>query len=102
MGLVFDTEALEIRLPRNKVDNIMDILRTWKHKSTFTKHQLQQILGKLMFVSQYINLARLYVARMLETLHEAPQHGYITLIECFRRDVMWDIAFLPNFVRIAV
>ena len=97
IGLEFDSVAMEIHIPQNKITDIIDILYSWTKRHCATKRQLQHILGKLLYISRCVKPARLFVSRMLDTLRAAPPYGYTTLSEDFQKDIAWFMAFLPSF-----
>lgn len=97
IGVDFDTIALEMRIPEDKLSDTLSLLRKWKHKSRATRRELQQVLGKLFHVSKCCKPARLFVGRMLETLRSAPEHGLTHLSIDFQKDINWFLSFLPTF-----
>lgn len=96
IGIEFDTVALEIRLPKVKLDDTLALLQMWKGKHTATRHQLQQLLGKLFHVAQCCKPARLFV-QMLETLRSTPLQGTVPLNAEFKKDIVWFLTFLPSY-----
>ena len=75
----FDTLAMTVTLPLDKLREIMDLVATWYNKPTANIHDLRSLLGKLLFVAQCCPPARLFTNRMLETLHACPIQGSIPL-----------------------
>ena len=53
------------------------MLNDWRERKFATRHQSQQILGKLLYVAHVCKPARLFVNRMLEPLRTAPLTRYI-------------------------
>lgn len=80
----------------------MDLLHQWRYKITANRQQIESLLGKLHHVGKCVKPARLFVARMLQTLRASPKHGYISLCEGFSRDVNWFINFMPQWNRRAM
>ena len=72
----------------------------WISRQKATRHQLQQLLSKLIYVAYCCKPARLFVARMLHTLREAPPRGEIQLDNEFRMDLSWFEKFMPKFIAI--
>ena len=98
LGIEFHTDSLMVLMPEAKIRNILDILKTeWLHKTYATRRQLQRILGKLLYLSQTVKPARLFVSRMLETLRSATTQSRVKLSLDFKRDVNWFIRFLPSY-----
>ena len=98
LGIIFDTEKMEMRIPSDKLNEIIDLLRQWKLKQSCSYHQLQMILGKLHYISQCCRPARLFVGRMLSTLRDHfHTRGIIPLHDEFRKDIAWFLDFLPAY-----
>lgn len=97
IGIEFDSQAMEVRMPQQKIDDTLSLLRQWQDTTRATLQQLRRLLGKLFHIGQTCKPARLFVSRMLDTLRSAPPSGYIELPDSFQRDVAWFLAFLPNY-----
>ena len=97
IGITFDSIALTMSIPIEKIEDILSELRFWSTKPTATKSQLSSILGKLHFISKCVRPARLFVSRMLETLRAAPDTGYIRISDEFKKDVHWFLNFMPTY-----
>jgi hypothetical protein len=97
LGILFNLQDQLLQIPRDRLEDIMCLLRDWQGRSRATKRQIQTILGKLHFIAQCVKPARLFVGRMLEMLRACPQHGYIELSYDFKKDINWFSAFLPLY-----
>lgn len=98
LGLEFDTVNLILKMPEHKINATLELLQdTWLHKSSATRKQIQQLLGKLLHISRAVKPARLFVSRMLETLRQAPVTGYVKLSEEFLLDAHWFMRFLRHY-----
>jgi hypothetical protein len=102
IGLEYDSVAMEVRIPYDKITNITHMLWSWTTKYSATKRQLQQVLGKLLYIARCVKPARLFVSRMLDTLRAAPPHGYMVLSDEFHKDIAWFLAFLPSFNGVSI
>lgn len=61
LGLDIDTDRQEIRLPPDKLANILAELAHWQTRRKATKRQLQSIIGKLAFVCRAVPAGRLFL-----------------------------------------
>ena len=101
LGVELDTENLTIAVPQEKLHEIRAECNQWLNKTTCTKHQLQSLLGKLLYVTKCVRASRSFLNRMLDTLRAATKQDTIA-IDCeFRRDINWFIKFLPEFNGVA-
>jgi hypothetical protein len=97
IGYLIDTVNMVVSIDPVKIQEIIHLLKSWEAKHTASKHQLQQILGKLHYVSRCCPPARLFVGRMLHTLRMAPDKGQTKLGTSFQADIAWFVAFLPQY-----
>ena len=89
LGFLFDTEAMSITLPSDKLRDIITMASAWKTKQRATRRDLQQLAGKLNHISQCVVPARKFMCRILAALRAAPQCGTIKVSEPLRHDVAW-------------
>ena len=97
IGILFDTVAMNMKIPPKKLTEIRRLLQNWVNKRSATKHELQCILGKLHFVSRCCKPARLFVARMLDTLRAAHATHTVPLSTEFQKDINWFIYCMPSY-----
>jgi hypothetical protein len=97
IGVIFDTEAMTISIPKDKLDDTLKIVREWEGKTYASRHMLQSLLGKLFHISKCCKPARLFLNRMLALLREAPQVGQIKISVDFKKDLAWFVHFLPSY-----
>jgi hypothetical protein len=97
IGYLIDTVQMIVSIDPIKIQEIIQLLTAWKSKTTATKHQLQQILGKLHYVSRCCPPARLFVGRMLFTLRMASDKGHVRIGTSFQADITWFLTFLPQY-----
>ena len=50
LGFQFDTLAMTVTLPPDKLREIMDLVGMWLHKTTSNVQDLRSLFGKLLFV----------------------------------------------------
>lgn len=97
IGIHFDTTAMEISIPLDKLAEILTLVKEWAARATATRTQLKSLLGKLHHVGQCCKPARLFVSRMLYTLRAAPARGKIALDSDFQKDINWFLIFLEAY-----
>ena len=50
MGILVDFEKGQIYIPQDKLLEIKLICRQWSNRSCATRHQLQSLLGRLLYI----------------------------------------------------
>ena len=102
LGILFNTLAMTMSIPKNKLSEIMECLKGWMNRTHATRREMQSILGMLQFVAKVAPPVRLFTNRMLECLRDTPRTGSHTLLWGFKKDVEFFLKPLPqiNGVRI--
>ena len=65
------------------------------------KHDLQSLLGRLLYVTKCVKASRPFLNRMLELLRQADKQNKIVLTQDFHRDLNWFGQFLTKFNGVA-
>ena len=69
----------------------------WRYNDKATRHQVQRLVGHLIYIHKCIPLARLFLIRILVTLRNMPTVGYSKLNMNFYKDIAWFCRFLQTF-----
>ena len=96
LGIVIDTNQMELRLPEDKIKDLNVLLETYKANKKITKRKLLSLIGKLSFASKIIPSGRTFLRRLinLSTTVDKLSH-HISLNSEAREDINWWLSFLP-------
>ena len=100
LGVEFDTVAMVMRVPPEKVAELQEIVHDWSRKTTTTKKNLQQLLGKLFWVARCIRFSRGFISRLLaqlRSMHKLADNKKAPLSEDCRQDIRWWNRYLRQF-----
>lgn len=99
LGILLDTEKMELRLPEDKLTTLSLLLQEWQNmKKKVTKRELLSIIGKLSFAAKVIPAGRLFLRRLIDLSTTAKQlHHHIRLTASARADIQWWLEFLPSW-----
>ena len=97
LGVEINTLTSTVSIPAEKLRQISDTVKDWKHRKTCTKRQLQSLLGHLLYIHKCVRPARFFLNRMLQTLRSGHIHRRIPLDPDFHRDLRWFDRFLPLY-----
>ena len=100
LGVKFDSEAMEMSVPPEKIAEIKAEITKWIRKTTISKKELQSLLGKLMWVSKVVKYSRPFMGRLLEQLRSVsrvPDSRKVKLTEESRKDIRWWGIYLEHF-----
>ena len=98
LGIVLDTEKLELRLPEEKLQRLRELIRQWQGKKSCRKRELLSVIGQLQHACRVVKPVRTFLRRMIElstTAHELYHH--IRLNRGFQSDLEWWALFLSEW-----
>jgi hypothetical protein len=93
LGIIVDTLNFTLSIPHDKLKTTISICKQFQKFSKVSKHQLQSILGLLMYLHKAIKPTRLFVNRIIALLRIAPHNGLIHVGQEFKRDLEWFCRF---------
>ena len=100
LGVQFDSELFRMSVPADKLDEVTEEVNKWLKKTTATKKTLQQLLGRLFWVSRCVRFSRPFMGRLLQQLRSmsmlADNKKVVISEEC-RLDIHWWHRFLRKF-----
>ena len=98
LGIVLDTEAMELRLPDEKVTQLKGLLEEWLVKKSCRKRELLSFIGKLAHACKIVRVGRIFLRRFIDYSMKAKRlDHWIHLSIDFREDVAWWQAFLQTW-----
>ena len=103
LGKKYNTDSMIVSIPQEKITETIDLLHWFECRKRCTKRQLQQLIGKLAFISECVRSGRLFISRMLHMLRKYKCNHYkIHLTIEFRKDVQWWLRFLCEYNGISI
>ena len=100
LGVMFDSVAMEMRVPPEKLAEIKAEIKLWTKKTTITKKNLQSLLGKLFWVAKVVKFARVFMGRLLQqlrTMGNSKDTFKVKLTDDSRKDIKWWARYLEHF-----
>ena len=97
LGVHFDTVKQIMRLPEEKVKEVLDEVHMWQYKNTASRVQLQSLLGKLNFVCKTCKPARIFMNRILNLVRATYPEKQVQLDLEFKQDLAFFRTFLPQY-----
>ena len=97
LGFEVDSVKMTIRVPDEKLSDILIEAGEWENKEKASKKELQSIAGKFAHISQCIPHSRKFMNRILAGVRAAHHTGWIRVSEDLRRDIRWFIEFAEVF-----
>ena len=88
LGIVLDTERLELRVLEEKLREIKVLITKWQTRKAGKKCELLSLIGKLAHVAK--GPCRIFLRRMINTAHQVKQlHHWVHLNVEFKSDLAW-------------
>ena len=91
LGIEINNSSRPLKIPDDKLLEILDICKKFASKVKATKNQLQSLLGSL------IKPTRFFLNRMLQLLRQHTSKSTISLNPAFHRDLNWFNVVLLQF-----
>ena len=86
-----------MRIPPQKLNEIMVTIESWQDRSRATRSEMQSLLGLLQFVASVSLPTRIFTNRMLQNLRDTPKRGSETLSLGFKQDLDFFGKLLPRY-----
>ena len=87
-----------MRLPPEKLERLLELLRKWERKRSCTRQELESLIGYLHHACKVIPAGRTFMRRALSLLSVAKhRHHHIRLNKEIRSDLQWWKAFAPRW-----
>ena len=89
---------MELSLPQDKLDETKQLVDLFASRHRASKHQLQQLAGKLNWACRVVHGGRTFLRRILDRMNSlaTPNSKYLLTPE-FRKDIFWWKNFLSIF-----
>ena len=96
LGVEMDTVKCELRLPNDRVSELLSLCKETILRRKCSKRQLQRLLGKLNWAARVVRGGRIFLRRLI-TLANSVKHSYhrVYLNLSARADLLWWTSLLP-------
>ena len=96
LGIELDSEHMTARLPPDKTEELLVVIRAWAQKKWCTGKELESLVGKLSHACAVVAHGRTFLHRMINLLRDSkPRRRYIRLNKPCQLDSEWWNEFLP-------
>ena len=77
LGIEIDSNRQNLRVPSNKLQEIKEEVKYWLNKKSYTKRQLQRIIGQFNWIANLIRAARPLLRKLIDTCKklDRPSHS---------------------------
>lgn len=94
--MVIDTVKRELRLPEDRVTELLSLLQRTMSKRKCTKLHLQHLIGKLNWAARVVRGGRTFLRHLITLANSVKrQHHRVYLNLQARADIQWWTSFLP-------
>ena len=98
LGIIVDSQKMNLSLPQDKMDKMMENLRIVDRKNKVTKKVLEQLTGYLAHASKVVRGGRVFCRRLYDTLKSLKKpHHKVRVAGEMKKDILWWIEFAQEF-----
>ena len=98
LGILVDTVAFQLRLPREKLHRLQEMAIHWQKKKACTQKELESLLGHLSHAAMVIHPGRIFLRSLFALLPQAPRpHHFVRLNRIARANLLWWTFFLHQW-----
>ena len=103
LGIEIDSIAMELRLPKDKLDRLREVLAQWRGKKACKKRDLLSIIGSLSHACKVVRAGRSFLRRLIDLskLVKQPDH-FVRLNRDARSDLEWWFQFASKWNGISI
>ena len=94
LGLTLDTEQMVICIPKDKLQDITQIITKMIKTRKATSWELQSLAGKLNFITKVVPVGKSFIKQIYQANAEVPHHCNVDL----RSPVLSDLQMLKVFL----
>ena len=105
LGVCVNTLNMTLTVPDFRLKELQDLLSSWLNKTHYSKRELQQLLGKLAFVTACVRPGRAFSCRLINALRSCfarPRHQQYPVSDAIRGDLIWWKHFLQHYNGVSV
>ncbi|CAG2198093.1 unnamed protein product [Mytilus edulis] len=98
LGILFDTVSCTLSITKDRLEEILGLVKSWLQKEKCSLRDLQSLLGKLHFVSSCVRPGRLFVSRLLVWLRTFGGQNITKRVPKYiKLDLVWWSKFLDIY-----
>ena len=103
LGFQLDTVSMEVRLPQDKLVEILGLASRWLGRKGCLRFELESLVGKLAHASTVVRPGKTFMRRMFELLAGVRKpHHHIRLSQSFQSDILWWVTFMEEWNGVAL
>lgn len=98
LGYEIDSRSMEVRVPAEKVQLLIELCRSFRSKRTARLKEVQSFVGKLTWAAKVVRGGRVFLSRMYHLLFlNGHPHSLVRLSKEFQSDVSWWLHFFKSW-----
>ena len=68
LGIQIDSDDMVIRLPAEKLSELLDLINVWHDGKKCTKQELLSLIGKHSFAAKVVQPGRIFLHRLIDLI----------------------------------
>ena len=97
LGITINTEAMELRLPADKLARLGNMIQQWRVQKYCSKRELLSLIGHLQHACRVVKPGRVFLRCMIDLASVAKElHHFVRLNKGFWSDLEWWALFIAS------
>lgn len=96
LGIVIDLDNQEVRIPKEKIQKFLCVLKEVEKKRIISKKTMQSVIGHANHIGKAVIPARLFINRLLHALRQANGNS-VFVSDQVKKDLNWFECFLRDY-----
>ena len=98
LGIELDSEGLQLRLPPEKLEELRQLVGSWRKRKGFSKRELQSLAGYLNHACKVVRPGRRFLRRIFSLMSQFGRQDHIIRLNgAFRADLEWWRIFVDSW-----
>ena len=104
LGVLFNAQAQTMSVTPERLQELKELTESWLNSNTgsFTRKQLESLIGKLQFVAACVRPGRVFISRLLNKLRGLNSTGNYDMDSQVLKDMYWWYKFLPTYNGVSI
>ena len=97
LGVTFNIKNMTMEVSPHRLIELDGELKIWSQRKTCNRNELEQLIGKLQFVTSCVRPGRIFLSRLLNQLRTMKRGVTYTCTDELHKDIIWWQQYLPLY-----
>ena len=102
LGVTFRVHTMTMEVSESRLLELNQELTDWNNKSVFLRVELEQLIGKLQFITACVRPGRIFLSRLLNALRGCQRGVKYSVSSEMRKDIEWWKTYMPKYNGVSI